>query len=267
MFLIARFQILFLLLAVLPSCGHSQQDFAIRFAAGYGDQPLHCSGELKSTQLVDLRFFVSDLFLLNDDGTEVPLQLIPDQLWQNETISLIDLEDGSGACQNGTAATNTVVTGRAPAGEYHGLRFTLGVPEELNHGDPLIAAAPLTDTAMHWHWRSGYKFLRAGLQRGTERYRLHLGSARCHGVIGNLQGCDAGNRVDVLHSEFDSDSERLVFDFAKLLAEFHQQEEALQDCEMGPDETACDGYRVVLGLAEDGSSIRPTSIFRVEALP
>ncbi|MDZ7643630.1 MAG: MbnP family protein [Woeseiaceae bacterium] len=66
-----------------------------------------------------------------------------------------------------------------PTGDYRTLRLTLGVPADLNHGDPLHAPAPLTQTPMHWHWRSGYKFLRAGVTRGADGYWLHLGSTRC----------------------------------------------------------------------------------------
>ncbi len=44
-----------------------------------------------------------------------------------------------------------------------GLEFKIGVPETLNHIDPLTAVSPLNYTDMHWHWASGYKFFRAGL--------------------------------------------------------------------------------------------------------
>ncbi|PJN92728.1 metallo-mystery pair system four-Cys motif protein, partial [Amaricoccus sp. HAR-UPW-R2A-40] len=41
-----------------------------------------------------------------------------------------------------------------------GLAFEIGVPFDLNHGDPTLAPAPLDLTAMFWTWRGGYKFLK-----------------------------------------------------------------------------------------------------------
>lgn len=241
------------ILTLLAGCG--REPVEIRFASTWGGAPVDC--ESRELALTDLRFYVSDIELLGSGGKAEALG----------PVALIDLENGRGGCQNGTDALQASITGELPPGEYRGLRFTLGVPFDKNHANPLTAAPPLDDPAMHWHWRSGYKFLRAGLQRGKVRYRLHLGSARCRGVIGKLEGCDASNRVEVLLDNFDSERGEVVFDFAELLNEFDPQDNALQVCEMGPDEAACETYRVSLGLNQDGVSIRPARIFRAEAGP
>ena len=55
------------------------------------------------------------------------------------------------------------MSGSAPRASYSGVRFTMGVPFELNHGDPTVAPSPLNITAMFWNWQGGYKFLKADM--------------------------------------------------------------------------------------------------------
>ena len=63
-------------------------------------------------------------------------------------MTLIDLEDGTGACGGGTPGTNASVRGTVPHGKYVGLRYTVGVPYALNHTD---ASGPQRrSTARRW---------------------------------------------------------------------------------------------------------------------
>src|SRR5256885_3989431 len=55
--------------------------------------------------------------------------------WQTKEVTLIDLEDGTGACADaGTQAQNTQVRGTVPAGTYKGIRMTVGRSEERRVG-------------------------------------------------------------------------------------------------------------------------------------
>ncbi len=118
--------------AATPVTG-STQPVTIQFAAQVNGQPFACGqryagiGTSGSTITPgDLRFFVSDVQLVEASGRTVPVTLTQDGMWQLEGITLLDFEDGSGPCRNGTTATNTAVRGTTPAGHYTGLRFTLG---------------------------------------------------------------------------------------------------------------------------------------------
>ena len=73
---------------------------------------------------------------------------------------------------------------------------------DLNHDNPLTAEPPLDDPDMHWHWRSGYKFLRAGIRTATDGFWIHAGSAGCEGTVGNITGCRFPNRIDVFLPDF-----------------------------------------------------------------
>lgn len=131
--------------------------------------------------LADARLFISQIALMNEDAKWVDLTLDPDTIWQTDNVALLDFENGSGSCSaSGTAEMNDVVKGELPDGEYEGVRFTVGVPFELNHLNDATAPAPLNSPGMFWQWQDGYKFLRVDfLPVGGDRWNVHLGSRAC----------------------------------------------------------------------------------------
>jgi uncharacterized repeat protein (TIGR04052 family) len=147
------------------------QEVTINFAGAIGDKEFACGqsyeqvGTSESTLTpADFRFYVSDLALVDEEGNAVPIELEQDGKWQYQNVALIDFEDGSGGCDNGTAETRTMVVGTVPEGDYQKLQFTLGVPKSLNHEDAAVASSPLNLTSLWWNWQGGYKFLRADLK-------------------------------------------------------------------------------------------------------
>lgn len=152
-----------------PGQAAETQPVTIRFAAKVGEQRFSCgsSYELGSSKVkmtpTDFRFYVSNLSLVNAAGKTVPLSLTQDGKWQFQDVALLDFEDKTAACANGTVETRDQIVGTVPVGEYRGLRFNLGVPFELNHADSTLAASPLNLTSLWWNWRAGYKFLRIDL--------------------------------------------------------------------------------------------------------
>jgi len=108
----------------------------------------------------DFRFYVSEVELIDKQGNAVPVVLDQDGVWQYQNLALLDFEDGKGACRNGNSGLHQQVSGTVAKGKYRGVRFTLGVPFELNHGDPTLAPSPLNLSAMFWAWQSGYKFVK-----------------------------------------------------------------------------------------------------------
>lgn len=139
----------------------------LRFAAMFGDAAFQCGrsydgiGSTASRVTpTDLRFYVSDVALVDAQGRETPVALEQDGRWQLRNVALLDFEDGTGPCAGGTPDRRDRVIGTVPAGTYTGMRFTLGVPFELNHDDPTTAPSPMNLTAMFWSWQGGYKFLK-----------------------------------------------------------------------------------------------------------
>lgn len=163
-------RISFLLLLVLIAVGTTQaaeQKIRIRFDARVGSEPFVCGRSYepigRSQSRItpsDFRFYVSHVELITAQGKAVPVKLEQDGVWQYRDLALLDFEGGSGPCRNGNTELHTAVVGRVAKGQYRGLRFTLGVPFDLNHGDPTLAESPLNLSAMFWAWQSGYKFLK-----------------------------------------------------------------------------------------------------------
>ncbi len=232
--------------------------------------------------LRDLRFFVTDVRLGDARGGEHTLLIADDGAWQAQGVALVDLEDGRGACREGTPEVRRVVLTRAaprgppgghllpsPAGAERAgrtLRFRIGVPFAVNHADPARASGALALTSMHWSWRAGYKFLRlsATLEDGTPWF-LHLGSTGCEGTIGAVSRCRHPSRPEVVLDEFDPVRDEVRFDpqslFAALAAAPTDARAA--SCMGVPSAPGCAPVFPILGLDETGQATGAARLFRV----
>src|SRR5689334_4707617 len=169
------------LLLALPAFAQ-RIDVRIPFRAVAGGVEAACGKTVPNLgTLRDLRFYVHNVRLIHDRGEPVPVELTPSP-WQFEDAALLDFENGTGACSNGTPETNKVLIGAVPAGAYHGLRFTLGLPFDLNHSDLTAMPAPLNLSALAWTWNAGRKFARIEIVTPAHPQGVffHLGSMACH---------------------------------------------------------------------------------------
>lgn len=213
--------------------GEATQPVSIAFGATVGGEPFACGQSYADVgtppvevEPMDLRFYVQDVRLIRaDDGAEVPVVLDVVAPWQADTVAMVDFEDATGACTEGTAETRTEITGVVPTGDYDGLVFTIGVPEDLNHADPLTLPPPLDAGTMTWGWLYGYKFLKVELRQVVAEGvagvgLLHLGSNGCTGVPGvDEVECSLPNRAEIRLESFDVAADTAVVDVAALFAE------------------------------------------------
>lgn len=224
----------------------ANKQLAIRFTALMGNQAVRCNQLITglgargdSAQLTDLRFYVSEVFLIRADNAEVPLTLGANSAWQHTPasgpgVTLIDLEDGSGRCgDEGDADTNALLTGTVPAGRYVGIRMVLGVPYGLNHTNAAQSPAPLDVYAMDWNWMAGRKFAKIEVSQPSgvnwrpadERPRqpttfyVHLGSTGCEGTpLTPEHRCTKANRGVIHLPAFDSTTQNIAVDIQALFA-------------------------------------------------
>ena len=231
--------------AALVACGGGSEDTSPRqisldFASYAGTTPVKCgtavaglgSGAVEA-QLKDLRFYVSNVRLVRADGTDVALTLAANDDWNltkgADSVTLVDLEDATGSCADGTTAINPSVKGTVPAGDYVGLKLTLGVPFALNHSDYATATKPLDVGAMAWSWQSGRKFAKIEVTdpagaTGTwtaKTFNVHLGSTGCTGnpASGETVNCKTPNRSEVAIAAFNPSTQKLAVDIKALLAD------------------------------------------------
>jgi uncharacterized repeat protein (TIGR04052 family) len=216
----------------------AEQEVTLRFRAQVGDAAFACGrvytdqGSTRQTVTArDLRMFIQDVALIDDAGQEVAVKLDTRDPWQTPDVALLDFEDSSGDCL-GTAETNREITGVVPNGKYRAVRFSHGVPEQLNHADPKTFPAPLQTPGMSWNWLLGLRFVRielgtqaaAGVALDTDAgadpgsFSLHVGSTGCAGNqnAGTIR-CAKPNRSRVELKDFDLDKSEIVFDVSALL--------------------------------------------------
>ncbi len=222
-------------------------------------------------KLNDFRLYIHDVRLRRADGEEVPLSLEQDGLWQHENVVLLDFEDRSGSCANGTREMNGLVRGTVPAGEYDGLSFKLGVPFELNHGDASVAPSPLNLSGLFWSWNAGYKFLRLDSvsEVGESPFLVHLGSTGCvAGDGGEMTACDRPNVAEIAFQGIDPLTTKVLVDYAALVtdSDVSGSPDNTPGCMSDPTDPECPPLFVHLGVDIADGSPRPEqqSFFRID---
>jgi uncharacterized repeat protein (TIGR04052 family) len=264
-------------LLFVVGCGAPAVPVELVFEPRVGGAPFACgttAAGVGSTATAwepqDFRFYAHDFVLLDAEGGEHALELASDTPWQHEGVALLDFEDGSGACANGTAEVNAAVRGEVHEGEYVGLRFVLGVPFALNHADAATAASPLNLSTMFWNWQGGYKFLRVeGATTGQPQGAIfHLGSTGCSAdANGDVTGCSAENRAVVEVTDFDPTAEPVVADLDALFAGANLDVNAAGSaggCMSTPGDADCASVFANLGLLFGDADAGVQSFFRAE---
>jgi uncharacterized repeat protein (TIGR04052 family) len=232
--------------ACIASCSQWDLGVEIPFLATWQGQTIDCAGD--GPTLTDLRFYVSDPQLIDADGRAHDMRFATEFRWQNDAVALIDLERGSGACSKGTGQMYDRLIGVARAGEYRGLRFTVGVPFRLNHADPLQAGPPLDEPDMHWPGAAGYRFLRAGVSTASDGFLIHGGSAGCEGPADTISVCRFPNRIEVILPEFVPGEHAIELDIAALVAGTNLDDGVPTKCSSRPSESSCVAPYAALGI-------------------
>lgn len=263
----------------------------LRFQGRVGDRIFECGtrypnlGTQNTTvTFSDFRFYVSEIALRGSDNNLVPLTLTQDEKWQYQNVALLDFEDKSTSCSNGTTPTRDIVIGTVPEGNYTGIQFVLGVPVSLNHEDATLAPSPLNLTSLWWNWRGGYKFMRVDLMVGEmarkggthggghhhhNAFGVHLGSTGCGTLATDIQpsSCANPNRSTVIFLDFDPDKNVIVADLAALLENTNltvNQPNTPSGCMSSPEDEDCLGIMKNLGLPFNDNLESPSTFFRVE---
>jgi uncharacterized repeat protein (TIGR04052 family) len=293
----------------LSTDGHSERgrfsftlsemvEMTLKFAFKAGKDVVACGKEIKNlgarrttAQIMDARFYISNIRLLGAGGVEVPFALQPDGKWQTDRVALLDFEDASGMCrETGTPDMRDIVVGKAPAGKYTGIAFDLGIPFELNHADVAVEKAPLNIQALWWNWQTGYKFVRIDLATNVappnDKWFIHLGSTGCGKMDGHGGGdphgmankppekpCANPNLVTIRLTRFDPERDQIVADLAGLLTNVNiaQSTPKPAGCMSGVDDPDCrrliPNFGLSLANGQCVNGCRGQRFFRAEAVP
>jgi len=155
----------------------------------------------RAITITDFRYYISNIKAIRDDGTE-----------QQAACGVVLVNPDQKNYDFGTI----------PAGSYKGLKFTIGLDSNTNHGDPTVfnAGNPLAiqTPSMHWDWNSGYLFMKIEGKVDT--------TAKCSGSLAveffYHLGMDTMKRVIEIPVTFSvqagkSETVRLKVDLARML--------------------------------------------------
>lgn len=191
-------------------------------------------------QMIDTRFFVSNLMMTKVDGTLAPVYLDASAM-QYQNVAQIDF--GYNTASSGVACSvdyNMNITGMVEPGDYTGIQLTVGVPirsadliVKLNHTDRTYDPdrEAITSPGMNWSWQGGRKFIKLEFMPDdpvikvngstTTKWNVHLGSTGCVGdptIAGNETACTNANRLDLNFTDFDERTQKVVLDVGGLFA-------------------------------------------------
>jgi uncharacterized repeat protein (TIGR04052 family) len=210
------FFLLGFLTVFMSSCSRLNDVESIKVEIWHNGSPLNCNAFDSHQQvwsIQQLAFFMSNVKL--SDETTVYEPLLSSTPWQTDNVVLIQpnlngcapkSEDNNIPVQTDSGASETLKSNDylqfllpvdLDASEQ--LSFTLAVPFDLNHQNPLLQPSPLNLPSMFWSWRSGHKFFRLDLQAPDKNWVFHLGSVGCTAVStmrSPQSECVQPNRVD-----------------------------------------------------------------------
>ena len=279
----------------------------IPFAAVVGDASVECGedylnvgSDATTVSFVDFRFYVHDFKLVTDAGTEINVSLDDvstdgsdeSSPSQNSRVAQLDFRDTLG-CEaeadtnpnfnDGVQVTATVEEGVT----ISAIRFTLGVPFDLNHKDQAAADEPLRNpgraSGAGWNWQNGYKFTGIDVspvggwtdpedgERTGNRWNVHLGSTGCPVSVSDLESgtepetCDNPNRPEITLElgAIDVEQAEIVIDYAALVSGVSVAQDAggAPGCMSGSTDPECETVFANLGLAWGDNAATDQSVF------
>ncbi len=259
-------------------------DLKLKFTPKVGTAPFACGqtyaamgAEQTTITPRDFRFYASSIALIRKDGTHVPVQLVQDNTWQYQDVALLDFEDFTGGCQDGTPETNTIIHGTVPAGTYDGVAFDIGIPDAMDHVDLTTLPSPMNLTGLWWGWGYGHIFLAVVTHTditmptpGTNDHYIHVGSIGCTGdpSIGEPAVCTHPDRPHVELTGFDPTTTAITADYGAVIAKSNLTTSA--GCHsmvpMGESEEVCAYPFDFIGLNWITGSVTPTTqkLFRID---
>ena len=146
-------------------------------------------GELYQIQGEDfyyerIQYYLSEFVLIHDGGVETSL---------GDLVFLVDSDHGD----TYDLGYHESIT------DIEQIRFSIGVPENLNHLDPSAYDLnhPLAhqNPSMHWGWTAGYRFLCLDAYSGGEIVQIHaLGDANFHSQTQEVNSMSYLGIIDIV---------------------------------------------------------------------
>lgn len=171
-----RFIIIFLV-TLLIGCGKPPSQHQLTILPYWQGKPIDCNTVLniqgQRWSIRDFSLYLSQLKYFDSSGA-----------WSNVTLD-VDEDSSSNVvlltpnCSEARLGYQWKINVVEAVDQWQKVKFTLGVPFELNHQNPIFQKNPLNDPSMFWVWRTGHKFLRLEMDSEQNSFVFHLGSVGC----------------------------------------------------------------------------------------
>ena len=237
--------LLFLTLLFLTSCDKDAQPYLITFEPVFNNTKIKCEQPIvinnDDWKLTQLQFYIHNVMAKDLNGKWHKLEIKPKVDISGQVILI------GGVCGQ-DIEWQTQLTTSLQESEIKGIKFTLGVPFELNHKNPITQPAPLNQPDMFWTWQMGYKFARIELASKESEWIFHLGSTGCQSpapVRPPKENCKNPNRAEIIFDDFSADS-KINIDIAKLIEGVDIKTET--NCQSSQDNKLCQLLLPRLGI-------------------
>jgi len=201
----------------LLSCEQHKSESFLMIKPVVDQQLVDCQSGFKNNglnwQITQLQYFISDIQLQGTNGSwrNISLRSTPQQ---GDNVALLGMH-----CEEKSPAQWKVeFLDTVNLKDYHAIRFSLGVPFDKNHLNPLTQPSPLNDSSMFWVWQTGHKFLRLELESEQKSWVFHLGSTGCKSPSVMRSPKQACLYPNLITYELPLISNELVFDLSNLLS-------------------------------------------------
>lgn len=235
--MIVKRAVYFCILLICIGCSEKKTSSVIVFSPVFNTHPIECNKAIDIQETAwfvsQLQFFVSNIELQNSQGQwhKPTFEITPEQ---TENVALI-----GNACQGSEAGNwQLKFANNINFDDVNAIRFSLGVPFEQNHLNPLTQASPLNVSSMFWVWQTGHKFARIEMNSEFDDWLFHLGSTGCKSPSVMRSPSDACLYPNLYTMELAlTDTNEIVFDLANLLGDLKLSMET--SCQSEHDNAAC----------------------------
>jgi len=216
-----------ILALTLSACDDTSNTSAlVNVTPVFGQQAVNCQSNFvsnsKTWSVNQFRFFISDIELKDKQGNwhAKALKLTENQ---SQNVALLGIDCASASHSADEANWQIQFLDSHALQGAQSIRFSLGVPFEENHLNPLKQPSPLNDSSMFWVWQTGHKFLRLEVKAESinkiDNWLFHLGSTGCQSPSVMRAPDQACLYPNLYQYELPLSSSRIVFDVSSLLSD------------------------------------------------
>ena len=237
-----KWLVLFATVFLLFGCSDKELSSRLIIKPNYNGKAIHCANEFiheeRTWSYTQLQFFISNVSLKMNDGSWTPWTMAVTDFQNSDVVLVGEVCDKYITDEKSNKNWRILFTKAIDLTQVSDIKFTLGVPFQLNHLNPLTQSSPLNVPSMFWVWQMGHKFLRLELTNENDDWLFHLGSTGCRApspMRAPKEECLQPNRVEI-ELPF-STSSRILFDLGALLKGVQLGNES--SCQSALDDESC----------------------------